>query len=89
MQAKEIKALTGAKSKMEGINILYAALEKKQWTRNNRTYTVAGYDYRKDHVHFTCTWSVEGGAGHSRVEIPLADAVSSKNGDLCLANVLH
>ncbi len=88
MNASEIKRLSGAKSKAAGASILYAQLEQKTWERNGRTYSLAGYDQRKDLVHFTATWSIEGGVGHRRVGIALADALGSITGDLSAAIVL-
>lgn len=83
MEAKEIKRLTGAKTKTLGINILYAGFEKRSWHRNGREYHVAGYDCRKDFLHFTACWSLEGGgAGWSRVLLPLKDVILNADGDL-------
>ena len=89
MKAKEIKDLTGAKYKAAGVAILCKQIEAKPWLRNGRAYCFAGYDQRKDLVHFTCTWAVPGGAGHSRVGISLRDAMNSTTGDLTCATVLH
>lgn len=89
MRATEIKALTGAKYKAQGIAILCKRIEALHWTRNGREYRFAGYDGRKDLVHFTSTWSVPGGAGHSRVGLSMADALKPGAGDLTGAVVLH
>jgi hypothetical protein len=88
LTAKEIKQLTGAKTRFEGETALYKQLEDRQWTLSGRTYKVAGYDRRKDLVHFTSTWAVEGGAGHSRVGVPLKQAIDPRT-DLIGVTVLH
>lgn len=89
MNAKQIKAVTGAATKWAGISMLVAKFECQTWTRNGRDYCVSGYDARKDLLHFTATWSLEGGGvGHSRVAIPLAQAVDDHTGDLSSAAVL-
>jgi len=89
MHARDIKALTGARTKMAGIAILYRRLGDKTWTRGGRAYQLAGYDARKDLVHFTATWAVPGGAAHRRVAISLAEALASDSGDLEHALILH
>lgn len=88
LTAKEIKQMTGAKTRFEGETILYKALETREWTLFDRVYKVAGYDRRKDLVHFTSTWAVEGGAGHSRVGLSLKQAMDPRP-DLIGVTVLH
>lgn len=89
MRATQVKALTGAKYKAQGIAILCKRIEAVTWSRNGREYRFAGYDNKKDLVHFTCTWSVPGGAGHSRVAISMEEALKPTAGDLTGALVLH
>ena len=90
MHAKEIKALTGATALWQGVNILCQQIEEKtHWNRNGQTYRFAGYEHRKDRVHFTATWSAPQGVRHSRVAISMKDAIESKDGSLANAFVLH
>lgn len=90
MDARTIKTLTGAPNKAQGIAILCKQIEQKIWMWNAREYQFAGYDRRKDLVHFTSTWSApEGGFGHSRVGLPMQAALSNKTGQLQDAIVLH
>lgn len=90
MLAKDIKALTGAKLLWQGVQILCKQIEQKtHWNRDGQTYRFAGYERRKDRVHFTATWGEPQGVRHSRVAIPLKEAVESKDGDLSRAFVLH
>lgn len=87
--ASELKQLTGKATRAQGETALYNALETRQWRRGERQYTVAGYDRRKDLVHFTATWPAPGGGvGHSRVGLALRLAVEG-DGDLAQASVLH
>lgn len=80
--AKEIKRLTGASSKFQGINILCEELEKKYFWYCNRRYSFAGYDYKNRWVHLTSTWPlVDGGVGHSRIGISLEIAMNSTDLD--------
>ncbi len=89
MHAKEVKALTGAKLLWEGVNILCEQIKQKtHWNRDGRSYIFAGYEHRKDRVHFTATWSVPGGAAHRRVAISMKEAVESKDGNLERALIL-
>lgn len=90
ISAKEVKSLTGASTKIAGLNTLYFQLEQRKWHRFGREYATAGYDSRKDLVHFTATWAAEGGGvGHSRVAVSMTVAINSKDGDLATAVVLH
>ena len=87
--ASELKKLTGKATRATAESALYAALESRQWHRGGQQYQVAGYDRRKDLVHFTATWARDGGgAFHRRVGVPLRLAVEG-NGDLEGAVVLH
>lgn len=87
--AKEIKTLTGKRTRAEGESALYASLEKRQWRCGERVYGLAGYDRRRDVVHFTATWPAPGGgACHSRLGLPLRAAIES-DGSLTGASVLH
>lgn len=87
--AQEIKELTGKRTRAEGESAFYATLVQRQWRCGERAYRVAGYDRRKDLVHFTATWVVAGdGVGHSRLGLPLRLAAEG-NGDLAAAKVLH
>lgn len=95
LTAKEVRDLTGAKLKVQGINILYQQICTKfpAWKRfccgADREYTPTGYDKKRDLVHFTSWWSGPGGlVGHSRVGLPLKDALESATGDLERAVVL-
>lgn len=88
MKATEIKALSGKKNLIAGIDVLCKRIEAKEWKREGRVYRFAGYDRRKDTVHFTCTWSVPGGAAHRRVGITMHQALDSTDGDLGRAWVL-
>lgn len=88
--AAEVKQLTEATTKAQGLSVLYAALEKRQWQRNGRTYGLAGFDRSKDLVHFTATWSDgRNGVGHSRVALSMQSAVENDTGDLSSAIILH
>lgn len=82
MDAKTIKALSGATNKLAGISVLCSRIEARTWTFNGRAYRFAGYDNRKDLVHFTATWSIEGGCGHSRVGVPMQLTLDNQNGEL-------
>lgn len=87
--AKEIKTLTGKRTRAEGETALYQSLEQRQWRYGDRAYGLAGYDRRRDIVHFTSTWAAPGGgAGHSRLGLPLRAAIES-DGNLAGASVLH
>lgn len=95
LTAKEVKDLTGAKLKVQGINILYQQICTKftAWKRfccgADREYTPVGYDRKRDLVHFTSWWpGPDGSVGHSHVGLPLKDALESNNGDLSQAVVL-
>lgn len=84
MKAVAIKALTGAKTRTEGESLLYKRLESLNWELNGREAKMAGYDRKKDLLHFTSTWSIEGGCGHRRVGISLETAVKMNGGSLSL-----
>jgi hypothetical protein len=87
--AQEIKKLTGAKTRMQGEFILYSQLEGKEWFLDGRVCNVAGYDRRKDLVHFTSTWTHEPGiAGHRRVGVPLKIALDNETGILANYSIL-
>lgn len=89
MHANEVKALTGSKHLWQGIQILCKQVEQKtHWNRDGQTYRFAGYEHRKDRVHFTATWAAPQGVRHSRVAISMKEALDSKNGDLSQALVL-
>lgn len=89
MNAKEIKARTGAKTKAEGISILYATLENRPWQLNGQEALLCGYDSRRDRVHFSTSWSVEPGvAGYRRVVLSLEAALMNVTGDLSNATVV-
>lgn len=89
LSAAEIKAMTGCKTRALGESALYARLEDKAWRYGDRIYRTAGFDRRKDLVHFTSTWAIEGGGvGHSRLGLPLKLALECA-GDLAHALVLH
>lgn len=88
LSAAKIKTLTGCKTRTLGESALYARLEKQTWFRGDRGYRPAGFDRRKDLVHFTSTWAAQGGgAGHSRLGLPLKLALEC-NGDLAQASVI-
>ena len=88
--AAEVKKITGAKTKSEALRLLYKGLEGRQWQGNGRAYGLAGYDPKKDRVHFTATWSAgPNTAGHSRVELSMQAAVENATGDLSDAVILH
>lgn len=90
MNAKEIKALSGAKSLWTGIQVLYKQLENRTWEINGRPCSVAGFDYKKDRLHFTSTWSLpEGGCGHRRVCTTLKEALDNKDGIIRKYLILH
>lgn len=92
MNAKEIKALTGARTRTQGETILYNQLASRQWFYGGRKAECAGYDRRKDRVHFTVTWAAEAGAvGHRRVGLPLNTALNTTDGliDPDLAEILY
>lgn len=89
LSAAEIKTMTGCKTRALGESALYTRLESQSWFRGERVYRAAGFDRRKDLVHFTATWAVEGGGvGHSRVGMPLKLALEC-DGNLAQAVVLH
>jgi hypothetical protein len=88
MSAAEIKAITGCATRALGENALYARLEQQIWRHGDRVYRTAGFDRRKGLVHFTSTWAIEGGAGHSRLGLSLKLALECQ-GDLAHAIVLH
>ena len=89
LTASQIKEMTGCKTRSLGESALYSRLETMNWFRGDRLYRIAGFDRRKDLVHFTATWSAEGGGvGHSRVGISLKLALEC-DGDLAQAVVLH
>lgn len=89
LSAAEIKQMTGCKTGALGESALYSRPEAKTWFRGERAYRAAGFDRRKNLVHFTATWAVEGGgAGHSRLGMPLKHALECA-GDLAQAIVLH
>lgn len=81
MTAKEIKELTGADTRIQGETILYKQLEVRPWFYGGRAAECAGYDRRKDLVHFTVTWSAGPGvAGHRRIGLPLKEALVNQDG---------
>lgn len=83
LTAKDIKAMTGAENRWQGESMLYQQLEARQWRLGDRESQVAGYDRRKDLVHFTATWSAGAGcAGHRRVGVPLKVALANQSGVL-------
>lgn len=83
MTAKELKLLTGAKTKQQAINILYARLERRTWSRNGITVSLAGYDMKKDKVHFTETRSLDGGGiFHTRHYLTLEEAIDCVTGKI-------
>ena len=88
LSAAQIKHMTGCATRAQGENALYAQLEAQTWFKGEREYRTAGFDRRKDLIHFTATWAVEGGAAHSRLGLPLKLALEC-GGDLTLATVLH
>ncbi|KFC72702.1 hypothetical protein [Massilia sp. LC238] len=89
LSASKIKEMTGCKTRALGESALYSRLETQHWFRGDRVYRPAGFDRRKNLVHFTSTWAVEGGGvGHSRVGMPLKLALECA-GDLAQAVVLH
>jgi hypothetical protein len=88
LSAAEIKKMTGAVTRAHGETVLYQRLEGQEWFRGDRVYRTAGFDRRKSLVHFTATWSAEGGGvGHSRLGMPLKLALDC-GGDLAQATVL-
>lgn len=89
LSAAEIKEMTGCKTRAQGESALYARLEAQNWYRGDRVYRTAGFDRRRNLVHFTATWAVEGcGVAHSRLGLPLKLALECR-GDLIQASVLH
>lgn len=89
LSAAEAKQMTGCKTRALGETALYARLEAQSWFRGDRVYRTAGFDRRRNLVHFTSTWAGEGGGvGHSRVGLPLKLALECR-GDLAQASVLH
>jgi len=89
LSAEQIKQMTGCRTRALGESALYARLEAQNWFRGDRVYRAAGLDRRKDLVHFTATWAVEGGGvGHSRVGLPMKLALEC-GGDLADASILH
>ena len=81
MNAQEIKALTGAPTRIHGENILYTQLEGRKWFYGGHEAQCAGYDRRKGWVHFTATWSAGSGVvGHRRVGLPLKVALETQDG---------
>lgn len=89
LSAAEIKHMTGCKTRALGETALYARLEAQSWFRGDRVYRTAGFDRRKDLVHFTASWAVAGGGvGHSRLCMPMKLALEC-GGDLAQAIVLH
>lgn len=89
MHAKEVKALTGAKLLWQGVQILcHQIKQKSHWNRDGQTYRYAGYEHRKDRVHFTATWCAPRGVRHCRVAISMKEALESKDGSLARALIL-
>lgn len=96
VSAKEVRARSGERTKAAGLYALYQVVEKRPvaWSRvcagGVRVYSVTGYDRRRDLVHFSSWWKTEGGGavGHSRVGLPLLDALSNETGDLSNAQIL-
>lgn len=89
MKAQQIKALTGAKTRAAGENILFRQFEARKWVYRGHEARWAGFERRKDRVHFTATWSAgEGVAGHRRVALSLAAAYNNQTGVLDNALVL-
>jgi hypothetical protein len=88
LSAAVIKKMTGC-ARSQGETALFSRLEAQNWFRGDRVYRAAGFDRRNDLVHFTATWSVEGGGvGHSRLGVPMQLAFSC-DGDLAQASLLH
>jgi hypothetical protein len=88
MSASEARQATGAKTLREAVDVLYRQLEARDWTYQGRQARTAGYDRRRDLVHFTCTWSVPGGAGHRRLGLSLRRAIDQVDGVLDHASTL-
>ena len=89
MKATHLKALTGAKTRAVGENILCRQFEDRKWVYRGHVARWAGFERRKDRVHFTATWSAgEGGVGHRRVALSLAAAFNNQTGVLDNALVL-
>lgn len=90
MIASEIKALTGARRRAVGEDILYRQLAARTWMLNGHAAHCAGYDRRKDLVHFCATWGeAPGVVGHRRVGLSLGEALSNETGILDAATILH
>jgi hypothetical protein len=89
LSAAEIKTMTGSTTRAQGETVLYQRLEEQNWFCGDRVYRTAGFDRRKNLVHFSATWPVEGGGvGHSRLGMPLKLALEC-DGDLARATILH
>ena len=89
LSAAQIKQMTGCRTRALGESALYSRLEAQSWFLGDRMYRTAGFDRRKDLVHFTATWAVDGGGvGHSRVGLPMKLALECC-GDMAHASVLH
>lgn len=89
MKAQQLKILTGAKTRVEGENILFRQFEARKWVYRGHEARCAGFERRKDRVHFTATWSAGPGvAGHRRVALSLSEAFNNQTGVLDNAIVL-
>ena len=89
MNANELKLLTGAKTKMQAINILCQRLEKRTYSYAGYAAKFAGYDDKKDLVHFTQTEAtVPGSCWHRRIYLRMDDAIDCITGNLDNAPVM-
>jgi len=83
MNTNEMKKLTGAKYKMQAISILCERIERRNWKYNGDSASYAGYDFRKDLVHFCITKSVSPGTvSHRRIGVSMDDAIDCITGDI-------
>jgi len=83
MNAKELKLLTGEKTKLAAISCLYKRLEGRTWKRDGLDARLAGYDDRKNLIHFCQTKSIgDGGVWHSRIGVSLENAIDCISGNL-------
>ena len=89
MKAQQLKAMTGAKTRGIGENILFRQFEARNWVYLGHEARCAGFERRKDRVHFTATWSAgDGSVGHRRVALSLAAAFNNQTGVLDNAIIL-
>ena len=83
MNAKEMKALTGAKSAMQAHSMLCDRIKRRGWTYKGNPASFAGADYRRNLVHFTQTLNISQGAcSHRRIGLPMEDAIDCLTGNL-------